>query len=276
VLQKDLGAWSPWGKFLRLRQQIDALLYAEIAQRRAEPTGERQDILSLLMASQDEEGNPLSDKELRDELLLLLFAGHETTATSMTWALYWIHRQREVKDKILAELATLGANPNPMDIFHLPYLTAVCNETMRIHPVAMLTFPRVVEEPVELQGYQLEPGTLVSGCIYLTLQREDLYPEPKKFKPERFLERQYSPFEFIPFGGGARRCLGEALALFEMKLIVATILSHYELALGSQKEEKPRRRGITLAPERGVKMVMLGKRAPSAGNDGSLLAQLAV
>ena len=135
-------------------------------------------------------------------------------------------------------------------------------KTLRIHPVAMLTFPRVVQEPVELLGYSLAPGTVLTGCMYLIHQRQDLYPEPKQFKPERFLERQYSPYEFMPFGGGVRRCLGEALAVFEMKLVLATILSRYELALADNKPEIPQRRGVTLAPGRGVKMMIKGKLAP--------------
>jgi len=260
-LQKDLGSWSPWGKFLRDQQQIDQLIYAEIAERRAENNPNRIDILSLLMSSHDEVGNSMSDQELRDELLTLLLAGYETTATAMAWGLYLIHQQPEVKEKLLQELDSLGESPDPMSVFRLPYLTAVCNETLRVRPVAMLTFPRVVQEPLELLGYHLEPGTSVVGCMYLTHQREDLYPEPKQFKPERFLQRQYSPYEFLPFGGGARRCLGEALAVFEMKLVLATILSKYQLALADNQPEVARRRGVTLAPTRGVKMIKIGQRA---------------
>jgi unspecific monooxygenase len=261
ALQKDLGEWSPWGNFVRQRQQIDELIYAEIAERRANPDPNRTDILSLLMAARDEEGNPMTDKELRDELMTLLFAGHETTATAMAWALYWTHRLPEVRAKLLQELDSLGESPEPTAIARLPYLTAVCQETLRIHPVAMLTFPRVVQEPVELLGYQLKPGTIVMGCIYLTHQREDIYPDRKQFKPERFLERQFSPYEFMPFGGGARRCIGDALALFEMKLVLATILSRYQLALVDKQPEKPQRRGVTLAPARGVKMRIEGLRS---------------
>jgi cytochrome P450 len=260
LLQKDLGAWSPWGKFLRDRQTLDQQIYAEIAERREESPSSRADILSLLMSTQDEMGNPMSDVELRDELMTLLFAGYETTATSLAWALYWIHQNPEIRDKLILELESLGDNPDSMSIFKLPYLTAVCNETLRICPVAMLTFPRVVqEENVELLGHPLEPKTLLVGCIFLTHQREELYPEPQQFKPERFLERQFSPYEFMPFGGGVRRCLGEALALFEMKLVLATILSHYQLALADTQKEVPKRRGVTLAPERGVKMVITKK-----------------
>ncbi|MBD6616023.1 cytochrome P450 [Komarekiella sp. 'clone 1'] len=261
-LQKDLGAWSPWGKFLRDRQKLDKMLYAVIAERRRNNDANRIDILSLLMSAHDEAGNSMTDQELRDELMTLLFAGYETTATAMAWSLYWVHQQPEVREKLLQELDTLGDSPDPMSIFRLPYLTAVCNETLRIHPVAMLTFPRIVQEPVELLGHSLEPGKIVVGCVYLTHQREDLYPEPKQFKPERFLERQFSPYEFIPFGGGVRRCLGEALAVFEMKLVLATILSRYQLARAENQPEVPRRRGVTLAPARGVQMLITGKRAP--------------
>lgn len=253
-LQKDLGAWSPWGKFMRLQQQIDDLLYSEIAERRANPDAESTDILCLLMSARDEEGNPMTDQELRDELMTLMFAGHETTATAMSWALYWIHYLPEIRQKLLQELETLGDAPDPIDIARLPYLTAVCQETLRICPVGMLTFPRVVEEPVNLMGHQLEPGTALAGCIYLTHQREETYPDHQQFKPERFLERQFSPYEFITFGGGVRRCIGEALAQFEMKLVIAKILSRYQLELADQRPEKPRRRGVTLAPAGGVQM----------------------
>ncbi|WP_414541524.1 cytochrome P450 [Nostoc sp. CCY0012] len=261
-LQKDLGAWSPWGKFIRDRQQLDQLIYAEISERRQQNDENRIDILSLLMSAQDETGNSMTDQELRDELMTLLLAGYETTAIAMAWALYWIHKKPEVREKLLQELDTLGDSPDPMSISRLPYLTAVCNETLRIYPVVMLTFPRIVQEPVELLGHSLDTGTIVVGSMYLIHQREDLYPEPKQFRPERFLERQFSPYEFIPFGGGVRRCVGEALALFEMKLVLATILSRYQLALADDQPEVPRRRGVTLAPGRGVNMVITGKRSP--------------
>ena len=260
-LQKDLGAWSPWGNFIRERQQIDALINLEIKERRSQPEDTRIDILSLLMSARDEVGQPMTDQELRDELMTLLFAGHETTATALSWALYWIHKLPTVREKLLQELATLSDAPDPLDIFRLPYLTALCNETLRIHPVAMLTFARVVQEPIALLGHHLDVGNMVVGCIYLVHQRDDLYPNPKQFRPERFLDRQFTPYEFMPFGGGARRCIGEALAMFEMKLVLATILSRYELSLASTQPEYPRRRGVTLAPATGVKMLLTGKRS---------------
>ncbi len=259
-LQWDLGTSSPWGRFLDRQRQIDALLSAEIAERRAHPDSNRSDILSLLMSATDEDGKGLSDRALHDELLTVLFAGHETTTTMMAWTLYWTHSLSDVKQKLLTELASLGDNRDPVEIARLPYLTAVCQETLRIYPVAMLTFPRVVQEPVELGGYHFEPGAILAGCMYLIHQREDIYPQHQQFKPERFLEKQFSPYEFMPFGGGARRCLGDTLVLFEMKLVLATFLWHYELTLSDSRPEKPRRRGVTLAPERGVPMVMLGRR----------------
>ncbi len=256
-LQKDWGAWSPWGKFVRDRQRLDELIYAEIAERRANPEPDRVDILSLLLSAHDETGQPMSDRELRDELVTLMFAGHETTATAMAWALYWIHRQPPVRQKLLTELKSVDLSDST-SILKLPYLSAVCNETLRIHPVAMLTFPRVAQEPTTLLGHDLNPGTVLMGCIYLLHQRPDLYPEPHIFRPERFLERQYSPYEFLPFGGGVRRCIGEALAQLEMKLVLATILTHYDLALATTTPESPRRRGVTLAPSHGVRMKLNG------------------
>ena len=253
-LQKDMGVWSPWGNFIHQRKQIDKLIYLEIAERRANPDSSRTDILSMLLAASDEEGQSLSDAELRDELLALLLAGHETTATAMSWALYWIHRLPDVKQKLLKELESISDRTDFMSIFRLPYLTAVCNEALRIHPVAMLTFPRVVEEPTELLGHKLELKTIVIGCIYLLHHREDLYPNSQQFNPDRFLERSFSPYEFMPFGGGVRRCVGEALAQFEMKIVLATILSRYSLELCDRAPVKPQRRGVTLAPTGGIKM----------------------
>ncbi len=119
------------------------------------------------MSATDEAGNHLSDRELRDELLTLLFAGHETTATAMAWVLYWTHYLPEVREKLLQELASLGNNPDPVEIARPPYLTAVCQESLRIYPVAKLTLAREVQEPVELMGHHLEPGTILVGCMYL-------------------------------------------------------------------------------------------------------------
>jgi unspecific monooxygenase len=214
----------------------------------------------MLMSATDDAGQPMTDQELRDQLISLILAGYETTATATAWGLYWIHKKLLVHEKLLKELDTLGDFTDPMSIYRLPYLTAVCNETLRIHPVIMFCFPRVVQEPVRLLGHLLEPGTVLLASVYLTHQREDLYPQPKEFKPERFVESQFSPYEFLPFGGGVRRCIGEALAIFQMKLVLAIGLSRYEFALVDRRPERPQRRGFTLAPAGGVKMVITGRR----------------
>ena len=258
-LQRDLGPWSPWGHFLRQRQQIDQLLYAEIADRRAQADHNSEDILALLLEARDEAGQPMTDAELHDELMTLLFAGHETTASSLAWALYWICYLPEVRNKLLAEL-DLNPNSDPSAIAKLPYLTAVCQETLRLYPIALNAFPRIVKKPMELMGYKLEPGTILIASIYLAHQREDVYPEPKQFKPERFLERQFSPYEYLPFGGGNRRCIGLAFAQFEMKLVLATILSQLQLELADHRPIRPVRRGLTLAPSSHLRMVVTGTR----------------
>ena len=260
ILQQDLGDWSFWGRFLRQRQQIDELLYSEIRERREQPDSNRTDILSLMMSASDENGQLMTDVELRDELMTLLFAGHETTASSLAWAFYWIHHLPEVREKLLKELESIGSDPDPTEIARLPYLTAICSESLRIYPIVLFSFARIVKSPIEIMGYKFDPGTVLTACVYLTHHREDIYPDSKSFKPERFLERQFSPYEFIPFGGGSRRCIGWALALLEMKLVLATVLSRYEMALTDNREVLPVRRGITLTPARGVPMMMVAQR----------------
>ena len=255
-LQKDLGSWSPWGRFLRQKQQINQLLYDEIQQRREQVDPSGDDILSLLLSARDEAGQPMTDEELRDELLTLLFAGHETTASALSWALYWTDYLPEVRDRLLSELDTLSPDTDPTTIARLPYLSAVCQETLRIYPIAINPFPRTLKAPMEMMGYQFEPGTTLLISIYLTHHREDIYPEPKRFKPERFLERQFSPYEYLRFGGGNRLCIGMAFAQYEMKLVLATIVSRYNLTLADSRPIKPARRGFTIAPPGNMRMVV--------------------
>jgi cytochrome P450 family 110 len=259
ILRRNFGPLSPWASFVRDRQQIDQLVYDEIAERRSHPDDSRTDILNLLLSARDETGEALTDAELRDELMTLLVAGHETTATAITWALYWIHKIPPVRKKLLAELQALDGLQDPSVIFRLPYLNAICSETLRIYPVGILTFPRVTRSRLELSGTSLEPGTTVVGCIYLTHHREDIYPDADEFRPERFLERRYSPYEYLPFGGGARRCIGMAFAQFEMKLVISGILSCFELALANTRSVRPVRRGLTSGPSR-FRMVINDQR----------------
>ena len=252
-LQKDLGILTPWSKFLRQKRQIREMLQSECNCRRNHPDARNEDILSLLLEARYEDGQPMSDVEIQDELLTMLFAGHETTASSLAWSFYWLHRLPEVAHKLQTELNSLGKDAGFIDIAKLPYLSAVVSETLRLNPVVVFV-GRQLKQPFELMGYQLEAGTALFPSIYSTHQREDIYPEPKQFKPERFIERQFSPYEYLPFGGGNRRCLGYAFALLEMKLVLATIMSQVELELLDRRPLKSARRGFIFTPPAGVKM----------------------
>ena len=254
ALQKDWGLWSPWTKFTHLREEVRALIYAEIRERRQllqnpdSSQKERTDILTLLLQSRDENGEAMSDEELHDELVTLLLAGHETTASAIVWALYWIHYLPEVHSKLRAELAELGPQPDPEAILQLPYLNALCLETLRIYPITPTTFVRVLRSPRTIAGHHFKAGTALMPATYIIHQRPDVYPEPKQFRPERFLERQFAPHEFLPFGGGHRRCIGSALAMMELKLSLATLLQDFDLALVRPRPMLPSRRGLTMAP----------------------------
>lgn len=260
-LQQDWGAWSPWGRFLHLNQQVDRLIYDEIRERKQANDPNRDDILSLLLSARDESGQPMTEQELRDELVTLLLAGHETTASALSWALYWVHYLPEVEEKLRSELKQLGSSPSLSDIARLPYLTAVCQETLRIYPVTLTPGARALKTPMTLMGYQFEPGTVLFPCIYLVHHRPDLYPQPKQFRPERFLERSFAAHEYLPFGGGHRYCIGSAMAMLEMKLVLATILLNWQLDLVDRRALKPVRRGLTVAPPKGLRMQVVGKIA---------------
>jgi cytochrome P450 family 110 len=253
ALQKDLGPLTPWSKFLKRKRQIKEMLQEECDLRRKDPNAVGEDILSLLIEARYEDGQPMSDEEIRDELITMLFAGHETTASSLAWSFYWLHRLPEIGQKLQTDLNSLSENAEFNDVMKLPYLNAVVLETLRLNPVLVFVSRRL-KQPFKLMGYQFEPGTSLLPCIYLTHQRKDIYFEPKKFKPERFLIRQFSPYEFLPFGGGNRRCLGYSFALLEMKLVLGTIISEVELELLDNRPLKPARRGFTFTPEGGIKM----------------------
>lgn len=266
-LRKNLGPWSPGGKIKAADATIRRLLLAQIASRRravAQCNEENMpaDILSLLLSCRDEHSQGLNDDELHDELLTLLFAGHETTATALTWALYWIHRNPLVLERLMDELNGLTDRSDPEAIAKLPYLSAVVNEVLRIHPVAMLTFPRRIEAPITLGGYSFHSGDVVMACIQAVHERSDLYPNPRTFDPDRFMNRTYGPHEFLAFGGGSRRCIGAALALYEMKLILSKLLlnNQFKLTPSSDRTNKPRRRGFTLGPSIPVRLKIVSRR----------------
>jgi cytochrome P450 len=252
-VKKDRGPRSPWGRFIRRRDYVDRLLYEEIARRRDDPdVGTRKDILSLLLAAPDDAGSPLTDRELRDELITLLLAGHDTTANSIGWAFERLMRTPAALDRLIAEVEA-GESED--------YLEAVIKETLRVRPPAPEVF-RAPTEPIELGGYLLEPGTYVAASILLPQLDPELYPpDPQRFRPERFLDGAPEPYTWIPFGGGVRRCLGAAFATLEMKVVISTILSRTRLRAPRSKSETARLRGITLPPSRGGEAIV--ERAPS-------------
>jgi len=262
-LQKDWGKYSPWGKFLAIKQEIRALIFAEIKERRkaiALNPAEYHDILSLLLMAKDEAGEGMSDQELHDELITLLFAGHETTASALAWLFYWIHYLPEVDRQVHQEVDSLSANLDYQAISNLPYLNATISETLRIYPIAAGTFARVLTQPMSIMGHEFSPDTWFMISIYNLHHQEDLYPNAEQFIPERFLTRNYSNYEYLPFGGGNRRCIGSALALLEMKLVTATILSRFELELTNKRPMFPVRRGLTLAPPASFEIIFKAKK----------------
>ncbi|NEO83434.1 MAG: cytochrome P450 [Spirulina sp. SIO3F2] len=249
-LQQDWGRWSPWGRMQWQRRQLFQVLQAEIDARRQQPEGE--DILSLLMSAQDEVGVGLSDGEIMDEMLTFLIAGYETTAISLAWALYWVYARADVRERLRTELAGLGENPEPMAIARLPYLNAVCQEVLRWSSPAPVIFPRSGPNPVQLGPYLLPAQRRIVVCTYLLHRNPALYPQPEQFRPERFLDWKPAPYEFLPFGAGARLCIGYAFAQFELKLVLATVLQQYDLELVNVSPSRLARRGVNLAPQGGI------------------------
>ncbi len=255
--------WGPlnaWQNLLNEKQRIDEILYTEIREHRENPDPSQTDILSVMIASRYETGEAMTDVELRDEVITLIAQSPEVTGTSLARAFYWILYHPQVYEKLLQELDSLGDDPDPKEIMQLPYLDAVYKEFMRIYPTAVLTFPRLVKKTLQLQEYQFEPGTILMPCIHLIHHREDIYPQAKEFKPERFLEREFAPYEYFPFGGGHRRCIGTILAQMEMKLVLATILSRWHLALDITMP-KPSYQGALLPSANNIRIVMKGRRS---------------
>jgi cytochrome P450 len=246
MLRRDLGRWSPWSRFLRARAALDEFIYEEIALRRAEiAAGEegQDDVLSLLLEAKHDDGSPMSDEELRDELVTVLGAGHETTATGLAWAMERLLRTPRVLAKLRDSLAA-GEDD---------YLDATVKETLRARPV-IVDVARKVTAPVEIGGYELDTGTYVMAAIAAMHYREDVFPEPEEFRPERFLEGKADNYTWIPFGGGVRRCIGAAFAEYEMRLILREIVERADLSAPDSKPEKVKVRNITLAPGRGTRV----------------------
>jgi cytochrome P450 len=254
ALRRDLGRLSPWGRFQRHLKAADALLYEEIARRRAQPDLEqRTDVLSLLLRARDEEGEPMSDVELRDELMTMLLAGHETTATGLAFAFDLLPRNPAVLSRLRDEL------PGEDD----SYLDAVVTETLRLRPVIDAA-ERTLTKPRTIAGWELPPGIRVYPNITVVHLREDLYRRPYEFRPERFIEEEAPSYAWLPFGGGIRRCIGAALAQAEMAEVIRTVASRVELEPERPEPEPVVMRGITLVPRHGTP-VRVRKRSGSPG-----------
>ena len=235
----------PWVR--RAMDRVDALIRREIAARkRVTDLEERDDILSMLVGARHEDGSPMSDAEMRDELLTLLAAGHETTATSLAWAVERLSRHPEKLERLRAE-AVAGEDD--------AYLTATIQETLRLRPVIAIVLRRLTE-PVEIGGYELPAGISVVPSIYLAHRNPDIYPEPQAFRPERFLENPPGTYTWIPFGGGVRRCLGAAFAQFEMAVVLRELVKRREVRPVNQKPERIFRRAITETPRHNARVVL--------------------
>jgi cytochrome P450 len=236
-MRHNFGPWSPWARFQRIRRMVDDLVYEEIRLRRAEADmEERDDVLSLLLQARHEDGSPMSDLELRDELITLLTAGHETSATALAWSFERLLRAPHALERLTGDLDDDA------------YLDAVVKETLRVRPV-VIDVARVVKRAVDIDGWTIPAGAIVVPAIALVQLRPDLYPEPREFRPERFLGDDQPPsYSWIPFGGGVRRCIGAAFAQIEIKTVLRTVLTHVRLSAPDPTPERQLSRHVTLVP----------------------------
>lgn len=245
AFQVDLGSLTPWGRLVRLKEQLDRLLLEEISRRRREGVEGKTDILSMMIAARYDDGSAMSDGELRDEMITLLAAGHETTATALAWTLYHLCGTPGALDR-----AREGGKE---------YLDAAIKESLRLSPV-IPAVGRILEQPLTLGGWDLPAGIEAVPCIYLAHRRQEEWPDPARYDPERFLSGRPSPYVFLPFGGGVRRCIGMAFALFEMNVVLTEILSALDLRLAPGYRAKVEQRSITYTPSGGVSLVVTGRR----------------
>src|SRR5581483_11646070 len=247
------------GSLASTKEEIDRLIYEEIRERRSRRPSTDDDLLGSMLTANGGAVDPPTDREVHDEVMTLLFAGHETTASALAWALYWLHRSPEAYERLRHELEVGDRSIDAGEISRLPYLTALCQETLRLNPPC-LSVLRVLKAPLEISGHRFAAGTTLIISIYLTHRRTDLYPRPDRFEPERFLGRQFSIYEYLPFGGGHRVCLGMSLALLEMKLVLAAILSRWQLAPAGRGAAKHARRVLTAGPRGDMRLIPVWER----------------
>ncbi|MBS0660035.1 MAG: cytochrome P450 [Verrucomicrobia bacterium] len=240
ALQRE---WLPqYRYFLALRAEFDALL-REATDAAANAPESASSVLSALVNARDEAGEKMTWPELRDQMVTILIAGHETSAVAMAWALHFIHARPEIEERLRAELAAAPGD----SAAELPYLDAVCHEALRLYPI-LVEVLRQLAVPWEWCGFRLPAGYCVGAAIWTAHRREETYPEPETFRPERFLERKFSPFEFVPFGGGHRRCIGAAFALTEMRLVLRHFLQSGRWTLHDRTTPPIARRALLMVP----------------------------
>lgn len=256
--RRVLGGHGPWARNQRAVDALGALLREQLRERRAS-AALGSDLLGRMLAARYDDGAAMDDAQILDQLRGLLFAGHEATATVLAWIFHWLARESAVGARVAQEIADLGPAPAPEALAALPYLEVVCKECLRLYP-PVVDPARVARAPFELPGYTIPAGEVLRASSALLHSRPELYPEPGRFRPERFLERKYSPFEYIPFGGGARRCLGAAFAMYELKVVVATILRRHSLRLLGTQPVVHARRALSLGPRGGIPMVVQERR----------------
>ena len=245
-LHSVLQRMGPYKMFVDAQTQSDALLYELIDERRRDHA-DRDDILSMLLEARHEDDTPMSDEEIRDELMTLLVAGHETTASTLAWALEILGRHPDVLATLREEVDADAGDD---------YLTATIQETLRRRPVIPAAAPRYVKKPIEVGGRTYQPGVALVANGYLIHHDPAIYPDPYAFRPERFVGEQPGTYTWIPFGGGQRRCLGAAFALTEMKIVLRVLLRAREVAPVATPPERPRRRNITIKPGEGSLAVL--------------------
>jgi cytochrome P450 len=241
---------NAFARYEKQLKEVDDLLYAEIAEHRTRPDlADRDDILSMLMLAEFEDGGTMSDKELRDQLMTLLLAGHETTATALAWTF----------DLLLRHPQPLQRLRDSLEAGEDDYLRATISESLRLRPVLPLAGRRLAKE-LSVDGLTLPAGTDVTPAIWLTHTHADIYPEPFAFQPERFLGDGPESYAWIPFGGGIRRCIGASFAEFEMRIVLREVLIRCDLHKASPAPEQTGRRNITLSPKAGTPVVVTARR----------------
>jgi cytochrome P450 len=258
VVPIDRFTGSRWVPLFRQLTDLDRDLFALIAaRRRGEQVPNGENVLDDLLAARHEDGSPLDDQEVRDALITILIAGHDTTALALAWALVDILPRAEIVDRLTDELqrVTGGGPPVAEQLPALELLDAAIRESLRHSPVAPFVVRKTVR-PFTAGGHTFPPGVVLCPCSYLVHRREDLYPEPSRFRPERFLDRKYGPHEWFPFGGGNRVCLGMPFALYEMKVLLATLFSQVRLERPAGARSRARRYGLVLGPDDGARMIV--------------------